>query len=240
MTIECTLDRFLDGRVVAAQPALGFRAGHDSVLLAAAVPAGARVLELGSGAGIATLCYARRVGVAKVTGVEIDPELAGLASANAVRNGMETRVNFLVGDVRDAAQVHAKFDHVFFNPPFHSCEGTRSPDMARRMAKRDTGGGIAKWMEAALGAVGPEGTVTAVLRFDRLHEILAACANHSALVFPLYPRHGAQPRRAIVRVTAGVSGSVCRAAGLILHRDSGGNTEQAEAVLRGRADLSLS
>ena len=48
-----TLDRFLDGRVVAAQPASGFRAGHDTVLLAAAVPAasGSVVIELGSGAG---------------------------------------------------------------------------------------------------------------------------------------------------------------------------------------------
>ncbi len=57
-----TLDRFLGGRITAAQPGSGFRAGHDTVLLAAAVPAenDSVVLELGSGAGIASLCLSAR------------------------------------------------------------------------------------------------------------------------------------------------------------------------------------
>ncbi|KGJ16313.1 methyltransferase, partial [Paracoccus sanguinis] len=46
-------DAFLGGRLVLRQPARGYRAGMDAVLLAAACPArpGARVLELGCGAG---------------------------------------------------------------------------------------------------------------------------------------------------------------------------------------------
>ena len=63
MSIDYTLDGFLGGRLTIAQPKDGFRAGHDAVLLAAAVPArtGETILELGSGSGIASLCLAARV-----------------------------------------------------------------------------------------------------------------------------------------------------------------------------------
>ena len=56
-----TEDRLLGGRVTLLQPQGGLRAGHDAVLLAAAVPArpGDRVLELGCGSGAAFLCLAR-------------------------------------------------------------------------------------------------------------------------------------------------------------------------------------
>ena len=96
-----TLDRFLGGRLTIAQPKRAFRAGHDTVLLAAAVPAGPRefVLELGAGAGVASLCLAVRVPDVRLLGIELNPELVRLANENAVRNGMGERVRFEAGDV---------------------------------------------------------------------------------------------------------------------------------------------
>ncbi|MBL9010312.1 MAG: methyltransferase, partial [Alphaproteobacteria bacterium] len=83
-----TRDAFLGGTLTLVQPASGFRAGVDSVMLAAAVPAraGERVLELGSGAGVAALCLARRVEGVAVTGLEIQADLAALAAENAAAN----------------------------------------------------------------------------------------------------------------------------------------------------------
>ncbi len=237
MRADCTLDRFLGGRIIAAQSKRGFRAGHDTVLLAAAVPAGGRVLELGSGAGIASLCYAWRIGDAHVTGVEIDPGLVEIANANAGRNGIGERIQFIAGDVRNAIGADETFDHVFFNPPFHSAEGTESPDATRNIAKRDPGSLIANWTQAALRTVRPEGSVTAILRFDRVQEMLVAAEDNAAVVFPLYPRRSAEPKRAIVQVTSGKVGPVRIGSGLILHSPGGGNTEEAEAILRGAAAL---
>ena len=53
-------DAFLGGRLRIWQPRAGYRAGIDPVMLAAAVPARPRqsVLELGCGAGTASLCLA--------------------------------------------------------------------------------------------------------------------------------------------------------------------------------------
>src|SRR5690242_10913614 len=62
-TLELTDDEFLGGRVKLWQPKDGFRAGLDSVMLAAAVQVkpGARVCDLGVGVGTASVCLAARV-----------------------------------------------------------------------------------------------------------------------------------------------------------------------------------
>src|SRR5690606_27536905 len=51
-----TRDAFLGGRLIVSQPGNGFRAGMDSVLLGAAVsPKSNSLLDLGAGAGTASL-----------------------------------------------------------------------------------------------------------------------------------------------------------------------------------------
>jgi tRNA1(Val) A37 N6-methylase TrmN6 len=234
---ECSLDRFLDGRILAAQPKYGFRAGHDTVLLAAAVPdqPGATVLELGSGAGIASLCLAARARGSAVTGIDIDPELVQIANANAVRNDFSPRVHFICGEVADAPA--ESFDHVFFNPPFHRPQGTRSPRKALDIAKRDPGDALAVWTGAALKAVRPGGTVTAIVAFDRLMDLQSGAQGQSLRVFPLYPRVGAQPKRVIVRIDAGRTCGQETLRGLVLHEPGGGNTTEVEAILRSACPL---
>jgi tRNA1(Val) A37 N6-methylase TrmN6 len=238
LILEYTLDRFLGGRIIAAQPKNGFRAGHDSVFLAAAIQdePGTRVLELGSGAGIASLCFAWRASQASVHGLEIDPELVGIANANSARNGMTDRVRFIQNDVR-AFRVEL-FDHVFFNPPFHPADGTQSPNPSRDLARRDSGDSIRLWTDVGLSVVRPGGTVTAILPFKRLPDMLGSVKGHAVCVFPLYPKSGVEPKRAIVQITAD-PGEISFSGGLVLHRDDGSNSAEAEAVLRSASPLAL-
>ena len=235
-----TLDGFLGGRLSIAQPKRGFRAGHDTVLLAASVPApaGSHVLELGSGAGVASLCLAWRVPEARVTGMEIDPELVALANGNAERNGMAGRVCFACAD---AANLGAResFDHVFFNPPFHPASGEESPSAGRDLAMRDAANAIGDWTRSALALARPTGTVTAILRADRADEMLAAGDGRGVVLFPLFPRAGEAPKRMIVQFQKGSPAPLRLTAGLVLHEADGRNTDAAEAVLRHGSALRL-
>jgi len=237
---DLTLDRFLGGRVIAGQPQSGFRAGHDTVLLAAAVPAesGSVVLELGSGAGIASLCLAARVPGVGIIGIEIDPDLVRLANENATRNAVADRVSFVVGDANasadprlffpppllsaearrakaDAGEVFGvafakpdgggPFDHVFFNPPFHPDSSHISLVAARDRATRDSSDSVRTWTGRALSLVREGGTVTAIVRADRVQDILNVAHDYSGIVFPLFPRSGATPKRAIIHIVKRVS-----------------------------------
>jgi tRNA1(Val) A37 N6-methylase TrmN6 len=233
-----TVDRFLGGRIAVSQPARGFRAGHDSVLLAAAVPAAAGddVLELGSGAGVASLALAARVPGVRIVGVEIDRELARLADDNAARNGMSA-LRFICRDVESLGP--EMFDHVFFNPPFHRNTGQVSPLRARDAAKREVAGAVLRWTEIALERVKPGGTVTAIVSADREADMLAATGGNGATVFPLFPHAGEAPKRIIVQFRKGADEPARIATGLVLHEADGRNTEAAEAVLRHAGSLEL-
>lgn len=231
-------ETFLDGRVKVAQPGAGFRSGLDAVMLAAAVPAsaGQSALELGAGAGTASLCLeARGPGVA-VTGVEIDPELAELATANAATNQMAA--HFVAADIFALPQeLKRDFDHVFCNPPFHG-EGQASPNPARAAALMD-GGKLGDWLKLGLQRTVSGGTFTAILRADRLNEALAALPPRGVIAFPLWPVAGEAAKRVILHVRKGSGAPFILRSGLVLHGLEGAWTPEAEAILRRGSALAL-
>jgi tRNA1Val (adenine37-N6)-methyltransferase len=232
-------DRFLDGKLVVHQFRDGFRAGLDAVLLAAAVPAapGEEVLELGSGAGTASLCLAARVPGVVVTGTDIESDLVGLANANATANSMGEGVVFVTVDVLDLpADMRRDYDHVFCNPPFHSGDGETSPDAARALAMQDDGA-LGAWLGVGLKRTASGGTFTAILRADRLGEALAALPDTGVRVFPLWPRAGEAAKRVLVQVKKGARAPLALLNGLVLHEAGGAYTAEADAVLRGGALL---
>ena len=232
-------ERFLDGRVIAAQPEVGFRAGLDAVMLAAAVPAlaGDEVLELGAGAGTASLCLAWRVPDCGVSGVELDAALVELANRNSAANGFETRVRFAQADVFALPpELKRDFAHVFCNPPFHDTSGESSPDAARGRALMDEGR-LADWLAAGVKRAANGGRFTAILRADRLGEALASFPGRGVSVFPLWPRADAPAKRVIVQVLKGSNHPLALLPGLVLHEDDGRYTPAAESILRDGAPL---
>lgn len=238
---EVEEDRFLGGKVLVRQFKDGFRAGLDAVMLAAAVPArsGESVLELGSGAGTASLCLAARVPGLTVTGAEIESELVGLSNGSATANDLGDRVVFVTVDALDLpADMRRDYDHVFCNPPFHGADGERSPDAARALALQDDGA-IAAWLQTGVKRTAPGGTFTAILRADRLGEALAALPATGVTIFPLWPRMGDAAKRVIVQAKKASRAPVALLPGLVLHEADGRYTGEADAVLRGESALDL-
>ena len=235
-------DRLLGGRVRLSQPAAGYRAAIDPVLLAAAVPArdGETALDLGAGAGAAALCLAARVPGAAAVGLERDAGLAALAARNAAASGAGARVRFAVADV-SAARRFGPCDHAMANPP-HLPPGRAAPCRRGDAATvEDADAGLDAWAAAALAALRPGGSLTLVHRADRLDDVFAALRGRAGgiVVFPLWPKAGRAAKRVLVRARKGARGPVRLAAGLALHRADGRYTAEAEAVLRCAAPLDL-
>ncbi|MBS0273047.1 MAG: methyltransferase [Proteobacteria bacterium] len=230
-------DKFIGGRVVVRQMGSGFRSGLDAVMLAASIPAkaGEEVLELGAGAGAASLCLARRVSCS-VFGIEIDPGLAALADENAAENDLSEHVHFIAGDVLDMpAELRRSFEHVMCNPPFHDEDGQTSPDAGRALALQDRGS-LTDWLTGGMKRVVSNGTFTAILRADRMNEALTALGGRGATVFPLWPRAGEAAKRILVRVVKGSRAPFTLLPGLVLHEAGSNYTRAANAILRdGRA-----
>jgi tRNA1(Val) A37 N6-methylase TrmN6 len=237
---ETTHDKFLGGRLVLEQPAKGFRAGLDAVMLAAAVSArpGSEVLELGAGVGTASLCLAARIDNCGVTGVEIDRMLVELAIRNAHANGVGERVTFVEDDIfalRPA--LRHQFDHVMCNPPFHG-GGMTSPDPARERAMRDRMR-LRDWIEIGLKRTAARGTFSAIVRADRLKEVISYLPEAGVSVFPLWPKPVEPAKRVIVQVRRNSRAQSVILPGLVLHDDHGKYTAEADAVLRGERALTF-
>jgi tRNA1Val (adenine37-N6)-methyltransferase len=233
-------ETFLGGQVRVKQAATGFRGGLDAVMLAAAVPArpGQSALELGSGAGTASLCLATRVPHVTICGVEIDPALTELAGRNAAMNGMGDRVRFVSADIFALpAELKRDFDHVFVNPPFHG-EGQMPPDAARARALND-GGQLSNWLQLGFQRTVSGGYFTAILRADRMAEALAALPATGVSAYPLWPRAADTAKRVILQARKGSAAAFALLPGLVLHASSGAYTPEADAILRAGAALAL-
>ena len=231
-------ETFLDGKVRVEQPESGFRSGLDAVMLAAAIPAqqGQTALELGAGAGTASLCLLARVPGLALTGVEIDKSLVALASDNAAANGMQ--VDFVCADIFALpSELKRDFDQVFCNPPFHG-EGQVSPNEMRATALMDQGQ-LEHWLRIGLQRTISGGFFTAILRADRLNQALAALPEKGVAVLPLWPKAGEPAKRVIVQARKGSNAPFALLPGLVLHQVNGAWTAEADDVLRRGNPLAL-
>ncbi|WP_323784824.1 tRNA1(Val) (adenine(37)-N6)-methyltransferase [Thalassovita sp.] len=246
---ELTHTQFLDGRVSAWQPARGYRAGVDPVLLAASIPGepGQSALELGCGVGVASLCLLARVPDMRATGLEIQPAYAALARRNATEASaafdvVQADLTQLPTDLRNR-----QFDHVFANPPYFQRETSVSAaDPGRDIA---LGGEtpLADWVEVAAKRVRPKGYVSFIQRVERLPELLCAMQARlgSLQLLPLLPRRGRESQLFLIRGRKGGRAAFRLHAAIVMHEgdthtsDQESYTSDIQAVLREGAALAF-
>lgn len=242
---DLTDDGFLGGALQILQPRRGYRAATDPVMLAAAMPAreGEEVLELGCGAGVASLCLAHRTG-ARPTGVELQPAYAALARRNAARNGIAMEV--LTADLaRLPPEARRSFDHVMMNPPFFATgDGTPAADPGRETANREDLP-LATWTDAATRRLRPGGWLGVVHLAERLPDLLRALDGRigTVSVLPLAGRAGRPAGRILLLGRKGGRGAFRLLAPLVMHQgadhEDGGGAFSPEAlrILRGGEPL---
>ncbi|QLP98683.1 MAG: methyltransferase [Rhodoblastus sp.] len=241
---------FFGARLRLLQPARGHRFGHDAALLAASCPAGAgAILDAGSGVGAAGLAAATRDPSARLTLLEIDPALAGLAAENLSRNGLAARGRAVAADLLRASSRRAvglaaeSFDLVLTNPPFLDADAARvSPDPARARAHalapaapgRDA---LADWLRACLACLAPGGGLRVIHRADALARLLAAVQGRAGAIrlAPIRPRPGAPATRVLLAAIKGSKAPLRLEEGVALTRPDGGPDPLAQALLEGRA-----
>ncbi len=247
MAPATTRDAFLGGRLWLEQPAKGYRAGIDPVLLAAAVPAraGERVLELGVGAGAAILCLGRRVPGLTLVGIERQAVYAALARRNAAAAKLQLEV--IEGDVAapPPALTAQVFDHALINPPFFPAgSGTAACDPGRADARAEAVP-LQVWIACAARRLRPGGRLTVIQRAERMPELLAAASGRfgGMSVLPIAPRLGRPARLILFRGLKDRRTPLALLPPLILHdgpehlSDGDDYSAEATAVLRDMARL---
>ena len=247
-----TTDAFLGGRVVLVQPQKGHRAGLDAALLQAVVPFDASGLLIDIGAGVGTVAFSAAARAPRLTAValERDPALVELARAALqlpANAGFSARVRLVTADAADLGAVRntigeAAADWVLMNPPFDTPGRVRqSPERARREAHVGGAELLQAWCRTAAALLSPAGTLGIIHRAEALPAVLQALAGAfgGMRVLPAHPFAGAPASRIVVRAERASRAPFSLLPGLALHEAGGGWTDEADAILKGRAALAI-
>ncbi|KAB2541864.1 methyltransferase [Salipiger aestuarii] len=218
---DLSCDAFLGGKAQLWQPRAGYRAGIDPVLLAATVPArtGETVLDLGCGAAPALCCLGVRVPGLRLLGLEIQPAYAALAQRNLAHNGLSGVI--MTGDIAHPPEVLKTYaaDHVIANPPYFDPAERYSADDPGRELGLAGPVPLAAWVALGARRLKPRGTLTVVLRVERMPAMIAAMSKllGSLEIWPLAPRTMRAPRLFFARARKGGRAAFRLHPSLILH-----------------------
>lgn len=236
-----TEDTVYQGRVRLVQPEKGFRAGFDSLLLAAALPILKRgeALELGCGCGGALLPAAFRLEGVTFTGIEQDAATAAMAREGAALNGFTGRVGIETAEAGAwAAGQENRFDLVFANPPYFEPGRISEPGEGKAGAYIESLS-LDDWIKAMLQAAKPRAPVILIHRAAELARILARLDRQAGeiTVLPIASKNDEPARRVLVRGRKGLKrGPLTLLPTLVTHApDGSARTDAAERIVRGEA-----
>ncbi len=172
-----TADTFFNGRIRVKQNRAGYRFSIDAVLITGqTIPSpGNTVLDLGTGCGIIPLILAYRHPKIKVYGVEVQQQLADLATINVEENRMKDRITIHCMDMKKLKHdmMSGPVDLVVSNPPYRKAESGRiNPDQQRAVARHEIKATLSDVVETAQRMLRTAGRFVTVYPAERMADIL--------------------------------------------------------------------
>ena len=170
------LDDLCCGGLSVLQRRDGFRFGMDAVLLSAfaARKAALRVADLGTGTGVIPLLLSVRLPKATFDALELQADMADMASRSVLLNGLESRIRIHAGDLRDlpGALPRASYDLVTCNPPYGRAGGTLvNPEESVRVARHEADCTVTDVARAAARLLRNGGRLCVVFPAPRMLEL---------------------------------------------------------------------
>lgn len=139
-----------------------------------------RLLEIGTGCGIIALILFRKRRFQSLLALEIQPELAALATRNIRLNRAARRLAVRAGDARDPALLagQAPFDVALANPPYRSLgRGKLNPDTQKAIARHELHLSPPELMGVAQAHLRPDGRLFLVHLPERVPELVKIAGN---------------------------------------------------------------
>jgi tRNA1Val (adenine37-N6)-methyltransferase len=234
-----TTDSLFDARLKILQKKKGYRFSIDAAILAHHVnlkPTDVAV-DLGTGCGVIPLILALQTPSATIYGIEIQKDLAELASRNVQLNGMEATITIVHRDMKDlkSSVKLGTFDVVFTNPPYHEVlSGRINPKAERAVARHEIRADLSDVVSVAESLLKPSGRFVVIYPAERVTDLfvrMRAFKLEPKLLRLIHPKQGSE---AILVVAEGLkhgNPGVSVSSPLIIYTPDGSYTEETKKIV---------
>ncbi|ANU20845.1 hypothetical protein BBI15_11845 [Planococcus plakortidis] len=242
LTDDERLDYLLAENLRIIQSPSVFSFSLDAVLLArfAYVPKKrGRIVDLCTGNGAIPLFLSART-ESTITGVELQPRLAGMARRSIEFNGLEEQIAIIEGDVKEIpAQLgYEKFDTVTCNPPYFPAHDMSDKNLSEHMAiaRHELHLTLDEAVRSASQLLKQGGKAAFVHRAGRLIDIMAAMrANRlePKRIRLVYPKAGKEANTLLIEGIKDGKPDLKVLPPLIVYGEDGEYTEEVRGLLYG-------
>ena len=156
----------------------GFCFGIDAVLLsdfAKEIKRNAKVLDLGTGTGILSILLAGKTELNKIYGIEIQEEVAEMASRSVLLNDLQGRVEIVNKNIKELNDIFEKnsFDAIVTNPPYKKLNtGLENEKEKKFISRHEVTASLEDFIKTSFDLLKDKGTLYMVHRPERLAEII--------------------------------------------------------------------
>lgn len=183
----------------------------DAILLAhfASVRPEAQAVDLGTGTGVIALLLTTR-GAGHVSGVEVSPSMAAMATRSVELNELEHKVEIIHGDLCKVKELFTagEYDLVVSNPPYRPVGGGFiSPNDRVAMAKHEVTATLHDVVQAARYLLKTRGRFAMVHLPERMSEILVAMSQAGIEPKRLQLVHSAMDKKPKMLLVEGMRGA---------------------------------
>lgn len=161
----------------------GFRFGMDAVILSdfARVRPREHVVDMGTGTGILPILLSAQRADATFSALEIQPDMADMASRSVALNGLGERIRIYATDMREAPKLlgYQCAHMVVSNPPYGKMGSTlKNATDSVTIARHEEESGIDEWVKACSAVLRNMGRLCMVFPAQRLLELTDAYRKH--------------------------------------------------------------
>ncbi|MBU9674708.1 tRNA1(Val) (adenine(37)-N6)-methyltransferase [Planococcus sp. CP5-4] len=242
LTDDERLDYLLAENLRIIQSPSVFSFSLDAVLLArfAYVPKKrGRIVDLCTGNGAIPLFLSDRT-ESTITGVELQPRLAGMARRSIEFNGLEEQIDIIEGDVKEIPTQlgYEKFDTVTCNPPYFPAHDMSDKNLSEHMAiaRHELHLTLDEAVRSASQLLKQGGKAAFVHRAGRLIDIMAAMRNNRLepkRIRLVYPKAGKEANTLLIEGIKDGKPDLKVLPPLIVYGEDGEYTEEVRGLLYG-------
>lgn len=235
-----TLDDLIVGNMKLIQAVHGYRFSLDAVLLAhfPDLTGVNQVVDLGTGSGIIPHLLTVRSPDVRITGIEIQTEMAERARRSVRLNQLENRIEIIQADIREIEKTlpRGSAELVLSNPPFwRKGEGHISSNPEEAAARHELNLNLDELADSGAYLLEQRGRMAIIQRAERLEDVMETFRRHKLFLKRLRVIHSFVGRSATLVLIEAVKsrrGSMTILPPLIIYDKPGEYCQEIKQIYR--------